>query len=328
MAKVLNIVNGDIAIDIMKKAQVEGDFLAWQDFLHEGPVPKRFSLKQLSKLRADYIHKEKFGKLKTIQKTFERRDEKLENYKIYQKITLWFEHDLYDQLQLLQVLAWFQANIIKGTQLTLICTDSYLGECSIEEIEKLLRYEHTVMNDHLYLAERAWSAFTETTPKKWFQLEQENTYLLPFLQNTLKRMLEEYPNTKNGLSRSEHQALLVISKGISRPREIFKSCQSYEQAKFMGDVIFWKILDDFIFYGLINSKEHGQELSINALGEKVLNGTISWLNIKPLDRWIGGVHLTNDNLWCWDIKKKNIAKYYYSSALSSLLKVKDYAPSS
>jgi hypothetical protein len=322
MAKILNITNGDVAINIMKEAEIKGDFLGWQDFLHQGPVPRQFSLQQLSKLRANFIYKQGLGKLDDIQKSFKQRDTKLASFQTYEKVTLWFEHDLYDQLQLLQVLAWFKINIIKETKLTLICTKNYLGECSTSEIEKLLRYEHRVMPEHLNLAEEAWFAFSEPNPKAWFKILDKNTYLLPFLQNAIKRMLEEYPNTKNGLSRSEHQALLVISKGISQPREIFKDCQSYEEAKFMGNVIFWKILDDFIQYKLINSKEHGQELTITILGEKILNGKINWLSIKTINCWIGGVHLTPDNLWCWDIKKKNIKKYYYASALSSLLSVK------
>ena len=322
MANFLNIVNGDVAIDIMKKAQIKGDFLAWKDFLHQGPVIKELSLKELSKLRTNFIYKKGFGEFLEIQKNFKERDQKLSKYQEYEKVTLWFEHDLYDQLQLLQVLAWFQKNLPNNTKLTLICTESYLGECSTEEIEKLLRYEHTIMSEHLKLAQKAWFAFLEATPTVWFNILEKNTYVLPFLQNAVRRMLEEYPNTKNGLSRSEHQALLVISKGIIKPREIFETCQTYEQAKFMGDIIFWKILDDFIKCHLISSKENGQELRITNRGREVLNGTINWLKIQPIDRWIGGVHLTANNLWCWDIKKRNIAKYYYSPTLSSLLKVK------
>jgi len=328
MAKVLNIVNGDIAINIMKKAKIEGDFLAWRDFLHEGPILQHFSLEQLSKLRTNFLYRAGFEELNEIQEIFKERDKLLENYQIYEKVTLWFEHDLYDQLQLLQVLAWFEKEPIEDTKLTLICTKSYLGESSTEEIEKLLHYEHTIMREHLELAQKAWSAFSKRTPMVWFNILEENTYILPFLQNTLRRMLEEYPNTKNGLSRSEHQALLVISKGFIKPRKIFEECQTYEEAKFMGDVIFWKILDNFITYKLINSNNNGQELTMTVLGEEVLNGTINWLKVNPINRWIGGVNLTMDNLWCWDIKKKDVAKYYYSTTLSSLLKVKPSSLSS
>lgn len=35
----LNITNGDSAVEIMKAAKSEGVFLPWQDVLHDGPVP-------------------------------------------------------------------------------------------------------------------------------------------------------------------------------------------------------------------------------------------------------------------------------------------------
>ena len=132
-------------------------------------------------------------------------------------------------------------------------------------------------------------------------------------------MLEEYPNTKNGLSRSAHQALLTISKGIENPKEIFQNSQKYEKQKFMGDVIFWKILDDFIENQLIHSQKNGQILQITPLGQQILNGEINYLHIKGIERWIGGTQLSNDNVWCWNIKKRTINKYYYSQALSALL---------
>ena len=322
MFKILNIVNGDVATRMMKKANIHGDFLPWRDFLHEGPVPKHFSISKLSKLRVNFIHEQGFGSIEKLEEEFNSRDDKLKSYHKYNKIILWFEHDLYDQLQLIQVLAWFHKNNKEKITITFICTDSYLGECSTQEIPKLLRYEHPITTAHLELATRAWSAFIEPTPLLWFKLFQEKMTLLPFLKDSVKRLLEEYPNTRNGLSRSAHQALLVISRGVENPKEIFEQCQKYEKQKFMGNIIFWKILDELIKHELVLSKENGRTLQITILGQKVLNGEINWLYIKPIERWIGGVNLTKDNLWCWDIKKKTIKQYYYSVALSSLLDVK------
>ena len=319
MGKVLNIVNGDMSVEIMKKAHVNGDFLPWRDFLHDGPVPQNFSLSQVSKIRAYFIHEQGFGSLKKLEQEFDERDEILKNYHQYEKIILWFEHDLYDQLQLLQVLAWFKKNNIENRPISLICTSNYIGECEVEYIPKLLRYEQSITKEHLALADKAWRAFSEPIPEIWFALLKENLSLFQFLEGAIKRLLEEYPNTKNGLSRSEHQALLVISKGIENPHEIFKEAQSYEERKFMGDIIFWKILDNFIQYGVISSEENGQVLNITPLGQQLLNGQLNWINVKPIHRWIGGVNLMEDNLWCWDIQKRRIDKYYYSKALSALL---------
>lgn len=320
MVKVLNIVNGDIAIKIIKNADIQGDFLPWSDFLHEGSVPYCSSLEELSEIRINFIEENYSNSLVNIREKLEKRDEKLKNYHKYQKIILWFEHDLYDQLQLLQILSWFGSNSIENSKLTLVSTDNYLGESSKNQIRKLLGDEETITKEHLELAKKAWSAFRERTPKSWFKLLEEDTHLLPFLKNAIIRMIEEYPNTRNGLSRSEYQALFSISKGIENPKDIFTNCQNYEKQKFMGEIIFWKILDDFIENELIKSKKNGQILQITTLGKKILNGEINYLHTKNIERCIGGVKLTNDSVWCWDIDKKSIDKYYYSKTLSTLLK--------
>ena len=320
MIKTLNIVNGDTCIKIMKEAEIVGDFLPWQDFLHEGFVSDKLTLESLSLKRAEFISSYGLGQLKDIEKDFKKRDEKLNSYKLYDKVILWFEHDLYDQLQLLQLLSWFATRDLKKTKLTLISTNNYLGESSISQIKKLLNYEITILQEHFYLAQEAWSAFCHNTPKKWANLLNKPTALLPYLNGAVFRMLEEYPNTKCCLSRSEYQALHIISNGIDDPLDLFEKCQSFEERKFMGDVLFWRILENFEKYKVINKYE--QKLTLTTLGKKLLQGEENWLNIKPLQHSIGGVELSFQNLWCWDMEQKNIHEYYYSKALNSLLKVK------
>ena len=320
MTKTLNIVNGDTCINIMKEAQIEGDFLAWKDFLHEGPVPANLTLKELSQIRANFISDYGLGDFDSITKDFEMRDKKLNDYQFYNKVVLWFEHDLYDQLQLIQLISWFAIQDLKTIELSLICTNNYLGESSPQQIKKLLQYETSITDEHFKLAQKAWSAFCDDTPKKWAELLDEPTALLPFLKGAVYRMLEEYPSTKYGLSRTAYQALIIISNGINTPVDIFIKCQSFEERKFMGDVIFWKILEDFETYGIIKKQEG--KFSLTSLGKQLLNGQKNWLSISPLQRSIGGVNLSLNKLWCWDMKNKNIEKYYYSQALESLLKIK------
>ena len=44
--------------------------------------------------------------------------------------------------------------------------------------------------------------------------------------------------------------------------------------------------------------ERGFELT--ALGRRVLAGDADWLETHPIDRWIGGVHLTPEQVVRWD----------------------------
>ncbi len=44
MESILNITNGDSAVELMRKAGISGEYLPWRDVLHDGPVPAGLSL--------------------------------------------------------------------------------------------------------------------------------------------------------------------------------------------------------------------------------------------------------------------------------------------
>jgi hypothetical protein len=43
-------------------------------------------------------------------------------------------------------------------------------------------------------------------------------------------------------------------------------------------------------------------------GQAVLAGDEDWLARQPIERWIGGVHLTNDNDWRWDSVRRELLR--------------------
>ncbi len=309
MKKVLNIVNSDIVIERMKWANISGSFLSWQDFLHEGPVPENLSLETLSKVRAEFVHKKGFGDFKEVYQRFRDRDSTLKSFKKYDTIFLWFEHDLYDQLQLIQLLDWFAKYSSIDTKIYIISPDNYLGKSTHKELRDFLLYNRElVTRSHFITARKAWSAFTSKTPQAIYRLLRDDMEALPFLTDAIKRLLEEYPNTINGLSRTEHQALMVIANSKNRPQDIFQEYQKSEQRVFMGDILFWDVLKKLVESNLLNSMQNGQDLRLSSLGDEVLRGEKNLLEFYKIDRWIGGVHLTNENLWCWDIKAERISK--------------------
>ena len=307
MNKILNIINGEAVTDRLKIAKISGTFLPWQDFLHEGPVPENLSLEALSKIRAKYISNKGLGSFDKIHQSFKERNSTLNSFKKYQKIILWFEHDLYDQLQFIQILDWFFKYASKVTPIYYISCDKHLYNYTQKELNELLLYnKEIVSHTHYIIAKKAWSAFCSSTPEAWVKLQDDDISELPFLKHTIFRMLEEYPNTINGLSRTAHQALLIIQDNIHHPQEIFERYQETEKFKFMGDILFWDILKELVDQDLLNSRDEGRHLRITSLGKEVIQGNLNWLNINQIDKWIGGVHLTQQNVWCWDIKSQKI----------------------
>lgn len=310
MAPILNITNGDSAVHIMKRAGISGTILPWRDVLHDGPVPAGLSLKQLSKVRARFIASQGWGDPVTIEQDFIDRDHLLESSAHYEKVVLWFEHDLYDQLQLLQILDWFHQHRPLKATLTIICVDQYLGTLSSEQMMSLQQYEQLVTEGQLSLASTAWNAYRSATPESWHDLLRVDTTELPYLAGAIIRQLEEYPDCRTGLTRTARQALQIIARGEVRPGRVFGEYQKTEERVFMGDASFWAILNGLIesspaliqsSTGVLSFPLKGDTaLTITAAGEDVLAGKMNGLDCVDLDRWIGGVHLTPDAIWCWD----------------------------
>lgn len=319
MKNILNITNGDIAIEIMKKAGIPGTFLSWNDVLHDGPVPKGLILEELSEVRAEFIIGRNWGEPQNIRRSFIERDNVLKSSDDFDKVILWFEHDLYDQLQILQILDWFYKNSKNEVELSIVCRDTYLGMLSPSEMRGFVKYEEPISKKHLLLSAKAWGAFRDDSPIKWSELLQEDTSVLPFLEGAVVRMLEEYPERNSGLSRTEKQALQIISGGENRAGKVFGANQGLEERIFMGDLSFWVILQELIDSTpplleltdggkLTSETAQSQKITITSVGLEVLSGKRNWLDIINHNRWIGGVHLHQGNVWCWDTHSGSLAK--------------------
>ncbi len=67
MQNILNIINGDCAVEIIKKAGILGKILPRKDVLHDGSVPKGMALEELSEIRAEFIISRGWGKPEDIK---------------------------------------------------------------------------------------------------------------------------------------------------------------------------------------------------------------------------------------------------------------------
>lgn len=316
----LHITNGSCAVAVMRKAGVQGEIISWDDVLHCGPVPGGLNLEELSEVRAQYIADQGWAPLNKVRDKFFQRDRTLNHFREFSKIILWFEHDLYDQLQLLQLLDWFERHKEKGSNVSLICVNQFLGPMSPEQLKKLIGTEKPVTGEQFHLAQMAWKAFCAPQPDSWLQLLSKDTSALPFLHASILRLLQEYPFIENGLSRTEQTALNAVASGSKSPAQIFEYVQDQEQARFMGDVVFWTILRQFcrcdpplLSMDGVNESEfsfHSKtQLSLTDAGKSVLIGEANWLALHPFDRWLGGVHLHAEQYWCWNLNAMSVRQF-------------------
>lgn len=228
----LHVTNGDCAVGVLKRA-VEGEFLPWRDVLHEGPVHAGLPLDRLSVRRAAFIASAGWGPLSAIEKQFAERDATLRDAARHEEVVLWFEHDLYDQLQLIQLLDWFALH--PHRKLSLVCEAEYLGTITPARAADLFRQRRRVSAAQLEAGSAAWVAFGSANPLK---ISDAFVQELPFLGAALRRLLEEYPWTSDGLSRLERQALQALREGPLPFEELFsRAHHQREEPVFLGDSV-------------------------------------------------------------------------------------------
>jgi len=314
----LIITNGDAAVGALRTAGVRAAYLPWRDVLHEGPVPGGLTLEELSRVRARFIAQRGWGSLAEVTRDFERRDRRLANARHHHEIVLWFEHDLYDQLQLVQLLDWFASAPIQDATLEMICRHEYVAEVDPAVARLRLDQRDPVSRRVLTLGAEAWRAFTADDPNGWVHMADSTSDLLPFLGPAFRRLLEELPAVGTGLSRSETQILQALDGGATTPGTLFRACQREEQAAFMGDASFFSIVNDLAAgeHAAIAPNEGGafahppprpltrdwlgQELILTDAGRAYLTGEADLAALHPIDRWLGGIHLSSPSVWRWN----------------------------
>jgi len=95
----------------------------WRDVLHEGPVPD-VPDDELREVRARFLSGA--GAEDIVRRGFQERDAALAAARDGEYV-LWFEADLYDQLQLAQILDRLARLEVAPERITLICIGEHLG---------------------------------------------------------------------------------------------------------------------------------------------------------------------------------------------------------
>lgn len=321
----LLITNGDAAAEVIQAAGIEGEVLPWRDVLHEGPVPPGLSLDALRTVRARFIARQEWGAADEVEAEFAARDAVLANAGSYDEVVLLFEHDLYDQLQLLQVLDALGCRDPIHPRLTMVMTAEYLGTMSPDRLRDLFAARRSASGAACSVARRGWAAFRSTDPRAIEALLGTNTTALPHLAPALRRHLEEFPWLRDGLSRSERQALDAIASGRDTLGEAFvASHQEREDPIFLGDSTFASYLVTLSRAPVpLLLLENGTPLQaprasagpeywnrrvrLTATGRAVLRGEEDHVRLNGIDRWLGGVHLKGNAVpWRWDSEDRRL----------------------
>jgi hypothetical protein len=328
--RLLHVTNGDSAGTTLRQTTLGGAVLSWQDVLHEGPVPA-VPRREMLQIRARFLAECGWGVEEVLLASLAHRDRQLlDALRDGTPVVLWFEHDLYDQLQLLDILALAHAE--QGVP-ELIVVDSFpgrpgftgLGELTTAELESLWPSRGPATPSALDTATEAWTALLEPAPTAIAEWALREIPELPFLAAALRRLLEELPAPGDGLSGTERRALRAIAAGAHSPPATFLAAQRLEAAPFLGDDWFYRTLSA-LGRGesrlvetaggsplppppaVGDARGYAElQLRLTRAGEATLRGEADRLELLGIDRWIGGTHVTPATAWRWDSRERKLA---------------------
>jgi hypothetical protein len=277
--------------------------------LHDGPVPADADDAELRRVRARFLADCGWTGFEQALDGLELRDRKLRTALESGEVHLWFEPDLYDQLQLIQALDFCRR--YRGRwSLYLVSSDEFLSLATDEQLLAWHQARVRVTDEHLAAGTRAWEAFRAPDPLGLEREALENRDGLPYLGRALQRLIEEYPSTADGLARSERQALEAIAAGDDTAESVFRASAAREEFAYLGDASFERYLvrlgagamplirfsDGEKVEPAVPGGPAGsfwsRSLSLTEHGSRVLDGRANRIELLPLNRWIGGVRLT------------------------------------
>jgi hypothetical protein len=332
----LHVANGTCTTRLIQAAGIPGALSIWADPLHDGPVPGGLTDEELLDVRLRYHtgpsditfaawpgsdpSLDPVNDMRQWRATIERHD-------AYDELILWFEHDLFDQLNLIQVLTWIRDRLPTTKPVSLVCIGSFpgrpefkgLGELTPGELAPLLETRHRLSEPQYALSGRVWQAFREPTPEALDAIRRGDTSALPYLAAALTRFLQEYPWTVDGLSRTERRLLDLTNGGGITLAQAFPKMHEGEDAYYITDSSLAALAEELSRMSppLLaldpGSAGNGEGLRgtvmLTDTGRAVLASQLDRVATCGIDRWFGGVRVqSGGTVWRWDDTRHTVTK--------------------
>ncbi|NVB37815.1 DUF1835 domain-containing protein [Pseudenhygromyxa sp. WMMC2535] len=290
----------------------DADFLEWADPVCQGPVLDLPEAEYFARRRA-WISAAWEIPLAELEAKLISTTSLIARLHDYAEVCLWFEHDLYDQSMLIQVLAALAEHPELHDRLRIVSIDRHpqlrrfigFGQLRPEHFPALHEGRQRLTPAAFELAQAAWSALRQPDPTRLREGDWRSE-ALPFLAGALARHLDEFPGEVDGLGLTQRLSLEIItaleaSQGAAFAAQVFGALlQGREPMPWLGDTMYWSYLRELADPAapLITMLGDfpGEQLSLTDMGRAVLAGTSNWLDLAgpPAlgpSRWRGGVEI-------------------------------------
>ncbi|HEV2718559.1 MAG TPA: DUF1835 domain-containing protein [Thermoanaerobaculia bacterium] len=304
LAPMIHLHNGDSVAITARRALVPGRHVAFRETFITGPVRPGLRPNEWIEERARFIAGYYGEHLLRARNEILEQEQMLDAIRDEEEIVLWFEHDLFCLANFLYLLV----RLSKARRLSAIWCPHALGTMAEEELVTTYLSRAAVPPLMLRIAAEAWKAYTAHDATALNRFVQQDWPDFPFLRDGMTLHAMRFPSTRNGLGEVEHRALAAIENGASDFSPLFGRFDANPPRYGFGDGEFLRHLRRLASCAvpMITITESGDAMppkamfAITPAGRKVLAGEADFIELNNADQWLGGVHLTGEQLWRWD----------------------------
>ena len=302
----IHIHNGDVTASLAKRAGIEGEHLSFRESLVAGPVPADVDVETRARFLADAYGQNLLRLRNDLLAQQAALDEAME----HDEIVLWFEHDLYCLLHLIALLDRFAAH----RNVSLVFPREPLGLSEPLEFNVLCDSRRAVTPSMFELGRAAWRAYTSPDPTAINELLAADLSDFPFLHEGLLLHASRFPSTRNGLGELENRAINLIAPGSIEFSTLFGRIDADHPRFGFGDsevlrdlrAIAWCAVPLLTITEAEDKAPPKALLALAPAAMNVIDGSVDNLALNDPDAWLGGVHLTKENVWRWDDARRLI----------------------
>ncbi|KYG76663.1 hypothetical protein [Roseivirga echinicomitans] len=244
MQNTLHILNGDSTLYSLKQSGINGDTAVWREVLSDGLVANSFGTDEFWQSREAFMTSFTETSSSDYQEKVIDEFGKIQNFKAYKEVVLWFEYDLFCQVNLTALLHWFQQQDRAEVKVSLICVgqvDGYeklmaLGELPLEIYPELFEERRILGRNDFNFASDAYQAFCSKDPR-----DLENFILLPsnefpYLAKAFQAHLMRFPSSESGLNLIEQEIIKLIESGEKTEKAIIGFLLQWQEYYGFGDL--------------------------------------------------------------------------------------------
>lgn len=259
----IHIVNGDNTAEILSKTSIEGEVIVWREMLCEGTLHQDVGSDKFWMGRYDFFENEAgVSRLEYFDKTI-REIQKIDAISQNSEIVLWFEYDLFCQINLLALCTYLLKFYRKDIKYSLVCVGhekgkeslQSLSDYSIQEYENLLNNKINISRNNLVFAARCWELYVENNRQKLIEFDFKKSSKFIYLQAAMDQHIKRFSNG-NSLNQIDNMILNIINNGSFTKNGIVRELLLWQQLETVygfGDLQYFMALDKLRKYYKIDN---------------------------------------------------------------------------